>query len=226
MPGCPSGTISAIRATWNLFWGQNLGRVLVVILAGFVAVYLFEIGSATFRVSYVASRSAVPPRVDHPARRRTRTAKGTEERRFWNFIALGMIVWLAGSPAQLPHERLFGSAPWADLATECSLHLGLYLCWFLASDQQPHLENGWSTRDVLYRFSLIGASRVHRHHVRLLHRRSVGDSAVREYPSTSRRSTSTSSSTRFSSSNSVSCLPPLGRRDGGGASSSWRRWRR
>jgi signal transduction histidine kinase/CheY-like chemotaxis protein len=151
------GTTTGIKTTWDLFWGQRLGRVLTAILAVFVAVYLFELGSDAFRAQLTSHLDRlILPGLIILLLLRTRGPEGIEERRFWNFIALGMIVWLAGSTLTFL-TRGPGSSPWANLATEV-LYFGLYLCWFLACDQQPQLESGWSKRDVLYRFSIIGAT--------------------------------------------------------------------
>ncbi len=150
-------TISALKTTWRLFWGQKLGRVLVAIFAGLAAVYLFEIGPAIARrqLSLHLDRLLLPGLIVLLFVR-TRGTIRTEERRYWNFIGLGMVVWLAGSVLNYA-TLVLGLPRWADLGTDV-LYILLYLCWFVASDQQPQLESGWSTRDVLYRFSLVGAT--------------------------------------------------------------------
>jgi len=148
---------SAVSTTWRLFWEQTLGRIVVVIFVALAGCYLFEIGSDEVRrqLSLNLDRLLLPGLIVLLVVR-NRATDGIEERRYWNLIAIGMTLWLSGSLLNVMSAAL--SLPhWADLATDV-LYISLYLSWFLASDQQPQLESGWSKGDVLYRFSLVGAT--------------------------------------------------------------------
>jgi signal transduction histidine kinase/CheY-like chemotaxis protein len=149
--------LGRIESTWKLFWNQSLGRALAVVFAVLAAIYLFEIGPDVFRnqISIHIDRLFLPGLITLLVLR-TRSVKGVEERRFWDFIILGMVVWLAGSVLNFL-VRPLGLPRWADLATDV-FYIGLFLSWVLASDQQPQLEDGWSSGDVLYRFSLVAAT--------------------------------------------------------------------
>ncbi len=150
-------TTSGIKTSLHLFFAQGLGRAISAILAAAAAIYLFEIGSDAFRrqLSLNLDRLILPGLIILLVVR-TRSVEGTEERRFWNFISLGMTVWLAGSVLTIL-TKIMGFGRWADLGADV-LYIALYLSLVLASDQQPQLASGWSKRDVLYRFSLVGAT--------------------------------------------------------------------
>lgn len=150
-------TTSGIKTSLHLFFAQGLGRAISAILAAAAAIYLFEVGSDAFRrqLSLNLDRLILPGLIILLVVR-TRSVEGTEERRFWNFISLGMTVWLAGSVLTIL-TKIMGFGRWADLGADV-LYIALYVSLVLASDQQPQLASGWSKRDVLYRFSLVGAT--------------------------------------------------------------------
>ena len=155
MPG--EETVSALKRTWSLLWGQRFGRLTVAAFASMAFLYLFEIGSGNFRLALSANLDRILlPGVVLVLFIRTRNVDSTEERRFWNLIVIGMICWLSGAFFFLV-SSVFDLPGWADLVVDICYML-LYLFWFLASDQQPQLESGWSAGDVLYRYSMAGAS--------------------------------------------------------------------
>ena len=150
-------TVSGLKTTWSLLWEQRLGRIVVVLFSLLASVYLFELGPEGLR----ADLSAHLDRLLLPAMIivlviRTRNVVGTEQRRFWNLLITGMIIWFTGS-ALFFCSITFGLPRWADLAVDVCYIL-LYLFWFIASEQQPQLRSGWSSRDVLYRYTLIGGT--------------------------------------------------------------------
>ena len=150
-------TGSALRRTWDLFWGQRLGRVVTVVFATLALVYLFELGSDDLRSALTRNldRMLLPGMIGILIFR-TRIVRSVEERRFWNLIILGMVFWLSGTATSLVSSVL-DLPRWADLVADICYIL-LYLFWFLASDQQPQLDSGWSVGDVLYKFSMAGAA--------------------------------------------------------------------
>ena len=150
-------TGSALRRTWDLFWGQRLGRVVTAIFATLALVYLFELGSDDLRSALTRNLDRILlPGMIGILIFRTRLVRSVEERRFWNLIILGMVFWLSGT-ATFWVSSVFDLPRWADLVVDICYIL-LYLFWFLASDQQPQLDSGWSVGDVLYRFSMAGAA--------------------------------------------------------------------
>ena len=150
-------TFPALRETWSLFWGTKLGRAVVVVFVAMAGIYFFELGPEKLRslVSVNLDRLLLPGMIAVLVFR-TRKVESIEERRFWNLIILGMLVWLTGTSIFLVSYTM-DPPRWVDLAVDICYIL-LYLSWFLASDQQPQLESGWSARDVLYKYSLIGAT--------------------------------------------------------------------
>ncbi len=86
---------------------------------------------------------------------RTWRVERREERRFWRLIIAALLLWLTGTTLFLI-QALAGLPRWLDLAVDVC-YIQLYLFMFLASDQQPHLDDGWSRRDVLYPYSMISA---------------------------------------------------------------------
>ncbi len=152
-----SETASALRTTWRLLWGQTLGRWVVVVFSVLATIYLFEIGPEDFRarLSVHIDRLLLPAMIGVFIVR-TRGTSGTEERRFWDLLIAGMIIWLVGSFTYFASYNL-DLPRWVDLAVDLCYIL-LYLFWFLATDQQPQLPSGWSKRDPLYRFNLVGGS--------------------------------------------------------------------
>jgi len=76
-----------------------------------------------------------------------------EERRFWRLLAVGFATWLVGTVLMSVLDVVSGLAElWAD-----PLFLLSFVACFLAVEQRPHLEPGWSVRDVSYRFSVAGS---------------------------------------------------------------------
>jgi len=150
-------TIPVLRETWSLFWETKLGRAVFVVFVAMAGIYLFELGPERLRslVSVNLDRVLLPGMIAVLVFR-TRKVESIEERRFWNLIILGMVVWFAGTSIFLVSYTM-DPPSWVDLVVDICYIL-LYLSWFLASDQQPQLESSWSARDVLYKYSLIGAT--------------------------------------------------------------------
>jgi signal transduction histidine kinase/CheY-like chemotaxis protein len=146
-----------LKATWRLLWGQRLGRAVLLVFGLPALIYLFELGPVEWRewLSMNIDRVVLLPMIILLLVR-TRRVQRVEERRFWNLMALGLILWLSGSLLYLASYS-FEESAWLDLAVDCCYIL-LYLFMFLASDQQPQLADGWSARDVLYPFSMAAAS--------------------------------------------------------------------
>jgi signal transduction histidine kinase/CheY-like chemotaxis protein len=152
----PHRLISAARTTWDLLWAQRLGRLSVALLAALAAVYLFEIGSESWRGALTGHLDRVVlPLMIALLVARTRSVERGEERRFWRLITAALAVWFLGT-AVFFASYTAGLPRWVDLAVDVCYVL-LYLLLFLASDQQPQLASGWSKGDVLYRYSIAGA---------------------------------------------------------------------
>ena len=149
--------MSGLRTTWRLLWGQWLGRLTVVVFSALTLIYLFEMGPENLRVGFTRNldRLALPVMIV-VLLARTRSVKSVEERRFWNLVAASLAIWFFGNALWF-FSYDFDLPRWVDLAVDVCYIL-LYLFLFLASEQQPQLTSGWSSGDVLYRFSLIGAS--------------------------------------------------------------------
>ena len=146
-----------LTTTWTLLWEQKLGRAMTAVFALLAAVYLLGLGSDSLRASVsVHLDRLVLPSLLVLLIVRTRACRGIEERRFWNFLIVGMSFWFTASLVNL--LPTFVTVPrWVDLFVDV-LYIALYLSFFLASDQQPQRENGWSKGDILYRYSLVGAT--------------------------------------------------------------------
>ena len=130
---------------------------MVVVFAALAGIYLLELGPEKLRalLSVNIDRILLPGAIGVLIFR-TRRVESIEERRFWNLIIIGMVVWFTGTSIFLVSYAM-DPPRWVDLMVDICYIL-LYLFWVLASDQQPQLESGWSARDVLYRFSLVGAT--------------------------------------------------------------------
>jgi hypothetical protein len=80
----------------------------------------------------------------------------TEERRFWKLLAACFGFWLTGTVLNsLSIASDSAAYVWIEPAVD-SLFLLSYLACFLAVDQRPHLESGWSRRGASYAFSSLG----------------------------------------------------------------------
>lgn len=150
-------TVSGLKTTWSLLWEQRLGRIVVIFFSLLALVYLFELGSEDLRADLSAhlDRLLLPGMILVLAAR-TRNVEGTEERRFWKFLIAGMVIWFVGTFIFWLVQG-FEYARWLDLAVD-TCYILLYLFWFLASEQQPQLHKGWSSRDVLYPYTLMGGT--------------------------------------------------------------------
>jgi signal transduction histidine kinase/CheY-like chemotaxis protein len=150
-------TATDLKTTWSLLWEQKAGRAVAVVFALLAAVYLFGMGSDGLRafISVHLDRLLLPVMLVVLIVR-TRGCRGVEERRFWNLVIVGIIAWFTGSLVNYLSVVL--TVPrWVDLVVDV-LYIALYLSFFLASDQQPQREDGWSKGDILYRYSLVGAT--------------------------------------------------------------------
>ena len=149
--------IVGLRQTWSLLWAQSLGRVVVVLFSLLGLIYLIELGSGDFRagISVHIDRLLLPGMIVVLAIR-TRKIDGIEERRFWNLLVAGMVIWFLGTFLYFT-SYTFSLPRWVDLAVD-GCYILLYLFWFLASEQQPQLRSGWSSGDVLFRYTVIGGA--------------------------------------------------------------------
>ncbi|MEE4272291.1 MAG: ATP-binding protein [Thermoanaerobaculales bacterium] len=148
---------SELVATWRLFWGQTAGRVVTVFFASAIAVYFFELGPEYLRAEFSAHIDRlVLPVVVAIIFFRTRMVESVEERRFWTLAMASFVIWLVGNSLFFV-STLIELPRWMDLVVDVCYVL-LYLFFFLASDQQPQRPGGWSEKDVLYRFSMVGAT--------------------------------------------------------------------
>ncbi|MGD8441134.1 MAG: ATP-binding protein [Holophagae bacterium] len=145
-----------LRSTWSRLWSSSLGRVAVVAFVLLALVYLLQLGPEYLRGRLTAhlDRLVLPLLIALFAVT-TRHAAGLEERRFWRLLITSLVLWMCGTYLFLV-QGLAGLPRWVDLAVDVCYIL-LYLLMFLASDQQPQLEDRWSRRDVLYPYSMISA---------------------------------------------------------------------
>lgn len=150
-------SISGVKATWSLLWAQKLGRAVVLVFATVLFVHLFELGPESLRVALTRNLDRIVlPLMIVVLLVRTRAVERLEERRFWNLILAALVLWFFGNAVWfLSYD--FDLPRWVDLSVDVCYILN-YLCLFLAADQQPHLRSGWSSGDILYRYSLVGAS--------------------------------------------------------------------
>jgi len=152
-----SESISGLKATWSLLWGQKLGRSVVLVFSAMLAVHLLELGPESLRVALTRNLDRIVlPVMIVILFVRTRAVGRLEERRFWRLILAAFVLWFSGNAVWfLSYD--FELPRWVGLSVD-GLYILNYLCLFLASDQQPHLRSGWSSGDIHYRFSLIGAT--------------------------------------------------------------------
>lgn len=140
-----------------MLWGQRLGRLVVLVFSILALVHLFELGPEALRIFLTRNIDRlVLPVMIAVLFTRTRTVERVEERRFWNLVVAALGIWFLGNALWF-FSYDFALPRWVDLTVDVCYVL-LYLFLFLASDQQPQLKSGWSSGDVLYRFSLIGAT--------------------------------------------------------------------
>jgi len=83
-----------------------------------------------------------------------RSTDHPEERRFWSLLAACFGLWLVGTTVNSV-GWIQGGEYWLELAVD-SMFLLSYLAGFLAVDQRPHLEAGWSRKGSTYGFSALG----------------------------------------------------------------------
>jgi signal transduction histidine kinase/CheY-like chemotaxis protein len=146
-----------LKTTWSLLWEQKPGRAVAVMFALLAVIYLLGLGPDSLRASISAHLDRlVLPVLLALLIVRTRGCRGVEERRFWTFLIVGMSVWFMASLVNLLLSLAIVPR-WVDLVVDI-LYIALYLSFFLASDQQPQREDGWSKGDILYRYSLVGAT--------------------------------------------------------------------
>ena len=148
--------IDDLRSTWSGLWSKPLGRVAVIVFVLLASTYLLQLGPEYLRGRLTAHLDRlVLPLLIAVFLVNTRHAVGLEERRFWRLLIASLVLWMCGTYLYLI-QGLAGLPRWVDLAVDVCYIL-LYLLMFLASDQQPQLEDRWSRRDVLYPYSMISA---------------------------------------------------------------------
>jgi signal transduction histidine kinase len=136
-------------------------RVVIVGLlavAGYVSLYAAPL-LATEQMEYFSQHLGEPPLlflVTIGLLLGLRRTRHVEERRFWGFFGACFAIWLTGtmlnsiSVASDSYAYL-----WIEPAVD-SLFLLSYLACFIAIDQRPHLETGWSRKNVSYAFTSLG----------------------------------------------------------------------
>jgi len=134
-------------------WQGPPQLTLLVILGGLLSLYIVP-GTAELRLAAAEWGSMLLfPAIIWVLLARRRNVRHAEEARFWGLLAVFFGCWLV---AEIVLSTISADSLAVWLGSDC-LFLASYLAFALAIQSKPHLESGWSSRNLHARF-MAGAT--------------------------------------------------------------------